>query len=269
MGKTALVTGASRGIGRAFAEEIAKDRFDIILVARNLEQLEEVAAKLQQQYAIKTYIISHDLSAPSQAEALFQKVQDLGCQVDLLVNNAGIGLCGLFHESDANRLSQMLYLNIVSLSELTRQFLPQMVQRKVGTIINIASTAAFQPGPCMAIYYASKSYVLSFSEALYYELKPYGVGVTVVCPGPTDTDFFEPAKMQGTRLITAHFDMMSAEKVAQIGYRGAKAKKRIVVAGCLNRFLSVLTRLVPHSLSLPVVKYLHGKKIVEKKGDNS
>ncbi|TSC57600.1 MAG: short-chain dehydrogenase/reductase SDR [Candidatus Peregrinibacteria bacterium Greene0416_62] len=241
--KTALITGASGGLGEEFAKLFAQDSYDLVLVARNQERLQAVAKELQSKYNVAAHIIAIDLSVPNAATMLFKELQKRNIQVHTLVNNAGFGAYGLFHETSYEHEKQLLQVNITALTDLTKLLLPQMVQRKSGAILNIASTAAFQPGPLMAVYYASKAYVMNFSLALSEELKGTGISVTCLCPGPTKTGFEKNAHMGTSRLFQKR--VMDAATVARIGYHALKTGRPLVVAGRLNAFGAFMTRFVP------------------------
>lgn len=245
----ALVTGASSGIGADLAREAAKDGYDVILSARRVEPMQALARELES-YGASVRIILADLSKPGGAEALAREITE---PLDLLINNAGLGANGPFAESDQTRIGEMLQVNIVALTELTRLILPQMIARKRGRVLLLASTASFQPGPQMAVYCATKAYVLSFGEAIAYELRNSGVTVTTVCPGSTATEF---QRVAGTENIALHRgamnSMMSSAEVARIGYRGTKQGRRVVITGLRNRIMAAVARLSPHAMVLPV-----------------
>ncbi|MEL6383145.1 MAG: SDR family oxidoreductase, partial [Cyanobacteria bacterium J06626_18] len=190
---TALVTGASSGIGAVFAEQLASRKHDLILVARSQDKLQAIADKLSQQHSIQATVIVQDLTEPNAGKTVFTHVQQQGITVDLLINNAGFGTYGEFADGVLDTHLNMIQLNVVALTELTHLYLPQMRSRRSGSIINIGSTASFQPIPYFAVYAATKAFVLSFSEALWQECKPYNVKVLAVCPGPTETEFFKVA----------------------------------------------------------------------------
>ena len=240
----ALITGASTGIGREFASICARDGYDVVLVARSAEKLELLATQIREQTSKSAHVLLKDLSKPDAARELFEEVSRLGIDVEILINNAGFGLLGLFWELDESEQMEMIRLNIAALTQLTRLFLPGFIQRRRGGILNVASTAAFQPGPLMAVYYASKSYVVSFSEAIYNEVRDYGVAITCLCPGPTRTEFDKRAGAVATRLF-ASGRAMDARTVAQIGWNGFKARKPLVIAGRLNATMAFLTRFAP------------------------
>lgn len=251
MGKTAIITGASSGIGFALANIFARHEHGLVLVARNPERLQRAKAKLENRYGIMAHAISADLTKPVAPTEIFQAIQSAGVQIDVLVNNAGFAEYGAFHETDRQRELDIIALNVTALTELTHMFLQPMIRRRAGKVLNVASTAAFQPGPLMAVYYASKSYVLSFSEAIRNELGPLGIDVTALCPGPTETEFFEkqPTLLESRLLLAG---TMSAEEVAEIGYEGLMRGKAIVIPGARNKVLAWSTRLAPRSLVVKI-----------------
>jgi short-subunit dehydrogenase len=251
----ALVTGASSGIGIALARELARHGHDLVLTARRVAPMEALAAELHDLGATAT-VIAADLAKPGAAAALAHDVASRGLQIDVLVNNAGLGALGRFDRMEFGRVSEMLQVNIVALTELTRLLLPPMVARGHGRIMLVSSVAAFQPGPRMAVYFASKAYVSSLGEALAYELRRTGVSVTVLCPGATNTEFFTVAGADHSTMAQRLRRMMHAADVAAIGYRGLAAGRRIVIAGLMNRILAVAGRFAPHRISLPVTDML-------------
>ena len=194
---TALITGASAGIGEALAKRFASDHHGVILVARRKQKLEQLAYDLREIHGVQAHVFECDLSEPGAATALKARLDEADLEVEFLVNNAGLGQNGLFHELDASRMSAMLQVNVTALTELTRVFLPEMVARKRGRILNVGSVAGFQPGPRMAVYYATKAYVLSLTEALVEELRGSGVTITNLSPGATESEFSEGAEMGG------------------------------------------------------------------------
>src|ERR1051325_10241434 len=189
MAQTALITGASSGFGMEYAKLFAKDRHDVVLVARRRDRLEALAAELSKDHGVKAHVVAADLAKPGGAQQVIDEVRRLGLQIDFLVNNAGFATHGPFWQNDAAREAEEVQVNVTALVTLTRAFLPGMVERRRGRILNIGSTAGFPPGPFMAVYYATKAFVNSFSEALAYELRGTGVTSTVSCPGATDTEF--------------------------------------------------------------------------------
>lgn len=251
-GRVALVTGGSGGIGAELARLFARDGWDVVLVARSREGLEKVGRELAQAHGVRCHVVPADLADPAAPQAVYDTVQGLGLQVDALVNNAGFGVMGTFVDTggdaatELGRELQMLQVNVVALTHLSKLFLPQMVRRGRGYLMNVASTAAFQPGPLMAVYYATKAYVLSFSEALSVELAGTGVTATALCPGPTHTDFASAAKMEKSRLFRAAHVMTAAE-VAEAGYNAMRAGKSSVITGTVNRVIAAGTRLLPRA----------------------
>jgi short-subunit dehydrogenase len=243
--KTALITGASTGLGADFAQILASRRFNLILVARNEERLTEIANSLTKKHNITCHVIRSDLAESGSAQKLFDEVSSRKLSVDILINNAGYGLWGPFAESKFKEMAGMIQLNINTLTELTRLFLPNMVAQKSGHILNVASTAAFQPGPWMAVYYASKAYVLSFSEALAEEIKGTGVSVTTLCPGPTKTEFFDRARMGNSRMKRMLFANSMA--CAQTGIDGMFQQRAVVVDGVMNWFFTLTARVLPRA----------------------
>jgi short-subunit dehydrogenase len=252
----ALVTGASSGIGAALARELAKDGHDLVLVARRIEPMRVLAEELKADDA-NSIIIAIDLSKVGAAASLVQDIKARGLSIDVLINAAGLGANGPFDASDPLRVSEMVQVNIVALTELTRMLLPDMVARRRGKVMLMASTAAFQPGPQMAVYCASKAYVLSFGEAIAYELRDSGVTVTTLCPGATDTEFARVADALGAALFkNSLLPVMSASDVARIGYRGFRAARPVVVAGRINKIMAIASRLSPGFASLRISNWM-------------
>ncbi len=251
----ALVTGASGGIGAALARELALHGHDLVLAARGVEEMRALAVELGELGATAT-VIAADLSKPGAAAALAEDIASRGLMLDVLVNNAGLGAAGRFDRIDPDRIAEILQVNIVALTELTRLVLPGMVARGHGRVMMVASVAAFQPGPRMAAYFASKAYVLSLGEALAYELRATGVTVTTLCPGATATKFFEVAGANHSVMARRLRRMMGADRVARLGYRGMAAGRRIVVTGTMNRVLALTGRYAPRRLTLPVTDLL-------------
>ncbi len=251
----ALVTGASSGIGAELARELAKDGRDLVLVARRREAMEALAETLKAEGAAVT-IIAADLGKAGAAAALAQELAARGIVLDVLINAAGLGDSGQFDRADPEKIAAMLQVNVVALTELTRLLLPQMVARRRGKVMLVASTAAFRPGPEMAVYYASKAYVQSLGRAIGYELRRTGVTVTTLCPGPTATGFAAVAQMQGSALFSGPMPVMQAAEVARLGYAALKAGRPVVVTGLLNRIIAISTRFTPPSMLLPIASGL-------------
>jgi len=257
---TALVTGASSGIGLELARLFAKGGHDLILVARNEAKLNELALYLGKMYRCNVEVIPADLSQPEVAEALVEELKTRGLTVDVLVNNAGFGESKPFVEQDLRRVMEMIQLNMTTLTQLTRLILPRMIAAKQGRILNVASIAAFLPGPLMAVYYASKAYVLSFSEAIANELKGTGVTVTALCPGPTRTGFATAAGATATNLFHTP-GVMDAAPVAEAGYRGCMKGKAVVIPGLLNKVLVWVIALSPRWGVTPISRRLQERKV--------
>ncbi len=256
---TALITGASGGIGLEFAKLFAADGNDLVLVARNAAKLQEIANSLHSQFKIAAHIVPLNLADPKSSEELFQQLQRANIQVDYLVNNAGFGTHGYFHEIDLNENLDLLQLNITTLTHLSRLFAKEMVERKFGGIINIASTAAFQPGPLMATYYASKSYVVAFTEAIAEELKKFNIKVSVICPGPTETNFQQRAGITDALVGKKSILMMESEKVARIGYKNWKCGKTVIITGVMNTMGAKIAKVTPHKITNSIIKSMHKK----------
>ena len=252
MSKTALITGASGGIGYELALLFATDRFDCILVARSRDKLTELAARLESEFRVKTLVIAKDLSRPTAVDEIYEEVTAAPMQVDVLVNNAGFPVFGPFVETDLKVELEMLQVNVTALTALTKLFLKGMVERRAGRILNLASTASFVPGPLMAAYYASKAYVLSFSEALANELRGTGVTVTALAPGPTRTGFQKRGQLEDSRLVQG--EIADAASVALAGYRGLMAGKTLVIPGLTNKLVPWIARLSPRGAVTRVVR---------------
>lgn len=250
---TALITGASSGIGLELARLMAAD-FDLILVARNQLRLDQIATELQEQHGNRVHVIPTDLSRPEAPEQIFTEIKRRGLRVDVLVNNAGFGSYGLFAETDLRNELEMIQVNIVALTQLTKLALPAMLERKRGRIMNVASTAGFQAGPLMAVYYATKAYVISFSEAIANELEGSGVTVTCLCPGPTGTEFAKRADMEQSRLFK--LGKMTSVDVARAGYAAMMRGKTLVIPGARNWLLAESVRFSPRKLVTAIARSL-------------
>ncbi len=244
--ETVLITGASSGIGWELAKYFAADGSRLVLTARNTAALQSLADELRRSHNVEASVLTADLSLPETPERIFRELQGRGTTVDVLVNNAGFGASGLFAALPLQRQLEMLQVNVTALTQLTGLFLPGMVQRRRGGILNVASVAGFLPGPGMAVYYATKACVLSFTEALAEELAGADVTVTALCPGPTATNFGEVAHADKARMVRPA--RMSAEAVACYGHRAFRKKKVVAVPGLQNRLLIFLTRFSPRSM---------------------
>jgi short-subunit dehydrogenase len=250
----ALITGASTGIGRALALLMA-DRHDLILVARNREQLESLAIECKARGAAIAEAWPFDLAQPDSPRQIFDRVQQQGRSVEVLVNNAGFGVHGPFPGPDLSRQLDMLQVNCTALTALTGFFLPPMLAANRGRILNVASTAAFQPGPLMAVYYASKAYVLHFSEAIDAEIGKSDVRVCALCPGATETEFQNRAGLSVTALFRGR--VATADAVAQAGYAGMLRGDRIIVPGVKNKVLAFAVRFVPRRVVTEITKRIN------------
>lgn len=254
----ALITGASAGLGLDMTRILASRGWDVVVTARSGDDLAALAGEVAREHGTTGHAFAHDLSDPASVDRLVADVTGVGRPLDLLVNNAGFGQYGPWIEQDAEREAAQLRLNVEALTRLTRALVPAMVERGRGAVLNVASTAAFQPGPLMAVYYATKAYVLSFSEALHHELRDTGVGVTCLCPGPTRTEFQERAGLQASRLFSA--GVMESRPVALAGIEGALRGDRLVIPGLRNTLGAVLVRFVPRGWVLPVVEAIQKAK---------
>ena len=263
---TAVVTGASSGIGRSLARLFARDGYDVVLVARRETLLEELAAEIAGACNVAARVVTVDLAQPEGARTLYDELHRAGISVDVLVNNAGFGLQGPFAELPLDRQVQMVNLNVTALTALTRLFLPSMLERArrarfeghaavPAGVLNVGSVAAFQPGPFMAVYYATKAFVVSFTEAIAHELSGSGLHISCLAPGPTVTEFAETAGVAASPLFQG--PTMTVEEVARIGFEGWKSGRAVVIAGARNRWMARLVRFAPKSMVLGVVQRLN------------
>ena len=241
-GKFALVTGASAGIGKVFATELAARGCHVILVARSKQKLDALALEIASTYSIRTYAIAQDLSKPGSVEELADQIRNLGLQVNILINNAGFGTYGRFEKISNEREQEEIRLNIASLVAMNHQFLPEMQRLREGIIVNVASVAAFQPSPYMAVYSATKAFVLSFSEALWAENRHRGVQILALCPGATQTEFF---KVIGSEAATGGSKLASPMDVVKAGFRGITKRRSYIIAGKQNYWTSQVSRFLP------------------------
>ncbi len=257
MGKLALITGASSGIGLELAKIHASKGDNLILVARREQLLLGLKNKLENEHGIKVHVIVKDLAQPNAGEELYAQVKSEGLQIDYLINNAGFGGRGKFHERPWEKDKDMINLNVMALVTLTRLFLNDMTERNEGRILNVASMAGFVPGPLQAIYFATKAFVVSFTEAIGNELSDTNVTVSVLCPGPTDTEFFEVANINGVR--TSMRGVASANDVAVVGYDGLLSGKTIAIPGLMNKVLLLATRVFPRALTTKISRFMMEK----------
>lgn len=249
--KNVLITGSTLGIGYEIAKLYAKDNNNLILVARNKERLESVKAELLSSYNINVHIISADLAKEDSIDKVLNYIDKENLDIDVLINNAGIGSFGYFNETDIQKELTLIDLNIKSLVKLTRVFLEKMTLKNSGEILNVASVAGFCAGPKMANYYASKAYVLSFTEAIREEFKGRGIRVSCLCPGPVDTPFIKSSGMQKNGLVKD--TMMSANDVAKIAYTEFKKGKAIIIPGLKNKLLITMNKFAPRSLVRKII----------------
>ncbi len=254
--ETVLVTGASSGIGRELARCFARDGSDCVLLARREDRLRTLGDTLESTYDVDAHVLTADLSVPGAAENVDVELEARGLTVDVLVNNAGVGARGAFATLDPERQRDVIRINVTALTHLTRRLLPGMLERNRGGVLNVASTAAFQPGPHMSVYYATKAYVLSFTEGLAEEVSDRGVTVTCLAPGPTKTSFVETADVEGTSLFE-WTTPMTPKAVAQTGYDGFRAGDALVIPGWTNKIGAVLTRFTPRPLARKVTAWLN------------
>lgn len=252
MKERVLITGASSGIGLELARLAAADGCDLVLVARSADKLEQLAAELRASHSVEVTVLPSDLTRPEAPDELVAELEKRRLPVDILVNNAGFATYGPFTETDRKTELDMLQLNIVALTDLTKLLLPPMIARGHGRVMNVTSTAAFQPGPLMAVYYATKAYVLSLSEALANELKDRGVSVTTFCPGPTESGFQAAAGLQRSRLFRRK--LPSSAEVALVGWQATRRGQVVCVPGTMNWFMATAIRFLPRSLVTSLVR---------------
>ena len=255
---TALITGASNGIGLELAKVHASKGGDLVLVARNKSKLDELKAELENQFTVKVYTIGKDLSASNSAQEVYNETTKQNIQIDYLINNAGFGDFGMFVETDWNKELQMINLNITTLTQFTKLYLQDMVKRKSGKIMNVASTAAFQSGPNMAVYFATKAYVLSFSEAVDNEVSNKGVTVTALCPGATESGFQIAAAMEESNLVKGK-KLPTSKEVAEYGYAAMMKGKTVAIHGLMNWIMANSVRFVPRAIVVKLTRKIQDK----------
>ena len=247
-----LITGASSGIGYEFAKVCAENKHNLILIARSSQKLQELKSQLEKEHPIQIHLISKDLSHPSAPQEIFDEIKHLDLNVEILINNAGFGNHGPFQTTDWQTESDMIQVNVTTLTHLTKLFLPSMIENNSGKILTVASTAAFFPGPYMAIYYATKAFVLSFSESLAEELADTNVTVTCLAPGQTQSNFQNTAQLRNARMFQG--DLPTAQQLAQYGYRELMNGTRVAVYGYLNKAATILANFIPRTLRAKIVK---------------
>lgn len=256
---TAIVTGASSGIGYEFTRFLSAIPYDLVLIARNLDRLVEIKKELEARYKIRVTVIPADLAQPGIAIDIHNELQNQDIVVDMLINNAGFGKCGSYLDQSWEDEADMVHVNILSLLHLTRLLLPKMIKRKHGYICNVASTAGFFPGPYMATYYATKSYIVSYTQALHHELRHSGVSVSALCPGPTATNFQTVANVTNTRLFQMS-NLANAKDVVEYGYRALLKNKPVAIPGLFNKLLVFGSRLIPRSIQIQLVQWIQESK---------
>lgn len=256
--KTALITGASGGIGLEFARIFAQEGYGVVLVARGREKLVKNAEEIRGKHGVQVVVVVLDLAKSGSAQKLFNELEKKKIKVDILVNNAGFAMSGFFHGASLEKQLEMMQLNVTTLVELTYLVANKMVERGGGKILNVSSTAAFQPGPLMAVYYASKAFVLHFSEAIANELKDSKVTVTALCPGSTESGFQKRAGIETSRLIKGK-RLMSPSVVARAGFEGLMKNKSVVIPGVWNSVMAYAARVLPHDYVTGTVRKLQEK----------
>jgi len=253
MNKTALITGASSGLGKEFALIHASHGDNLILIARSKDKLDTLKLELEKQFKISVYVIVKDLSVQYASKSVYDELQTQKIRVDYLINNAGFGDFGLFAESNLDKQLEMINLNVTCLTSLTRLFLPDMIQHKFGKILNVASTAAFQPGPTMSVYFATKAFVLSFSEAIANELQGTGVTVTALCPGATETGFKTAASLDESGLFKGN-QIATSKEVAEFGYSKMIEGKTVAIHGLFNNLMAQSVRFAPRKMVTSIAR---------------
>ena len=258
MKNTTLITGASNGIGLELARVHAKKGGDLVLIARNGKRLEELKSELEKNHNVSVYIIIKDLSKTNSAQEVYDELKGKNISIDYLINNAGFGDFGMFYQTDWNKEEQMINLNITTLTHFTKLFVKDMVAKGKGKIMNVASTAAFQSGPTMAVYYATKAFVLSFSEAIDNELRDKGITVTALCPGATESGFQEAAAMQESKLVKGK-KLPSSKEVAEYGYKAMMNGKTVAIHGLMNAIMANSVRFTPRWLVVKITRSIQDK----------
>ena len=256
MQNTALVTGASEGIGREIARVHARHGGDLVVTARSGDALRDLKRELEKAHGITVEVIEKDLNDPQAPREIFESLRDRSIEIEILVNNAGFGTFAPFVQTEWEKQAAIIAVNVNALTGLTHRFLPGMIERNRGRVLNVASTAAFYPGPLMSVYYASKHYVLAFSDSIAEELRDTGVTVTTLCPGPTDTGFQSRAGNENIRLMNKYI-VMEPHSVAEYGYRKMLAGKLVAVPGLFNKLSAVVARFIPRKTAMRVVRKQH------------
>ncbi len=257
MKRTALITGASGGIGFEFAKLLAQDSYNVVLIARTESRLIKIKKEFEKKYNVDVIFFFKDLTKPNVVKEIYNELKRQNIKIDVLINNAGFGNFGKFYETSWEKEAKILQLNIVALTHLTKLFLKDMVERGDGKILNVSSTSAFQPGPLMSVYYASKAYVQSFSEAIATEVRGTGVTVTALCPGPVKTEFQKKVSDIEPHLI--NLNLSTPESVARYGYHALQRGDRVAIPGLLNQFLIHAVNFIPRTAVIDIVYLLQEK----------
>lgn len=257
-GETVLITGATTGIGYEMSKLFAMNGYNLVIIARNQSQLQQLQQQWENEFGVTIHAIEKDLSQPSSVTEIMDYLDKNKIEIDILINNAGFGLYGPFIETSIEQELQMIQVNIVALTHLTKCLVPNMIRKKKGKILNVASIAAFQSGPLMAVYYATKAYVLSFSEALTNELADHGILVSVLCPGPTNTEFEKRANLKQSKL--SRRNLMYPEEVAKIAFRQFMKGKTFIVPGATNWILVRSSRLLPRKMVTGIVRKIQNER---------
>jgi len=258
MSKTALITGASNGIGYELAKVHAEKGDNLVLIARSKNKLDELKKELEKKHRIQVHTIGKDLSVAGAAVKVYEEVKQNNISIDYLINNAGLGDIGLFANCDWKKQENMINLNITALAHFTRLYLPDMIKQGSGKILNVASTAAFQPGPTMSVYFATKAFVLSFSEAVNEEVRDKGITVTALCPGSTESGFHAAAIGDNKELKERR--LPSSRKIAEFGYRAMMKGKSVAIPGLMNSIMATSVRFIPRALMVKAVRKIQEKK---------
>lgn len=258
MVKTALITGSSGGIGYELAKVHAENGDNLVLVARNKSKLDELKKELEERHGIMVYTIGKDLSLTDSAKEVYDEVKKNNISIDYLINNAGLGDIGLFADCDWEKQEKMINLNITALAHFTRLYLPDMIKKGSGKILNVASTASFQPGPTMSVYFATKAFVLSFSEAVNEEVRNKGISVTALCPGSTESGFHAAAT--GDKKVLKERKLISSRKVAEFGYKAMMKGKSVVIPGLKNMIMATSVRFFPRNIIVRAARKIQEKK---------
>ncbi len=255
--RTALITGASSGIGEAFTRVFSKNGYDLVIVARSKDRLFEIKKSLEEEFGNKVSVIVQDLSVDGAAEKIYSEVKKSGIVVDVLVNDAGFGTHGFFYETDFKKEMDMIHVHCIAVAGLMKLFLKDMVARNEGKILNVASTAAFQPGPLMSVYFATKAFILHLSEGIANEVSNKNITITALCPGPVDTPFQEKAHTRNIPLVSK-WKLPSADEVAQFGFDSLMNGKTTAIHGARNFWIAELVRFLPRKTATAISRSLQG-----------